>query len=88
MRHKGKEIRIAYLALPNGVFGAAAEDDDYYLIVINESLAAITKRRALGHELCHVFRDHHSGDRPIREVEEEADRLAWDYYRAYRDHRL
>ena len=88
MTHNGKEVRIVYLALPDGVCGAANEDDDYYLVVINQSLADITKRRALGHELCHVFRDHLAGDRPIREVEEEADRLAWDYYRAYRDNRL
>ena len=88
MKHNGKEIRIAYLALPDGVRGGAVEDEDYYLVVINQSLAAITKRHTIGHELCHVFRDHHSGDRSIREVEEEANREAWNYYRAYRDHRL
>lgn len=88
MKHNGKNIKIVYLPLPVQVGGAVEESEHEYLVVINERSAAITQRHTIGHELCHVFRDHHSCDRPIREVEEEANRLAWDYYRAYRDNRL
>ena len=88
MQHNNKSIRIVYLAFPDKVHGATVETDDEYLIGINQSLADITKRRALGHELAHVYLNHLSSDKPLQDAEREADQNAWTYYKAYRDGRL
>ena len=58
MKHNGKEIQIAFLALPVQVRGQALEYADEYLVGINEGLAGITKRHTIGHELAHIFLNH------------------------------
>lgn len=58
MKHNGKEIQIAFLALPYGVRGATMESKDDYLVAINQSLAGITTRHTIGHELAHIFLNH------------------------------
>lgn len=105
MKHNGKEIRIFFLALPIQVRGQSLEYTDEYLVGINESLAGITKRHTIGHELAHIFLNHFDDDCicpsdseeqiekklntvAAREKERQANRAAWDYYRAYRDHSL
>lgn len=88
MKHSGKDIRIAYLPLHVKVYGITAEADDCFIVGINEAAAGITKRHAIGHELAHIFLNHFGSNKPLRELEREANREAWNYYRAYRDNRL
>ena len=93
MKHNGKEIRIKYLVFPIEVQGAVAgftrEFENSYLVGIDSTRAAIVQRHTLGHELAHIFLDHiDQHDRSVMEQEAEADREAWNYYRAYRDNRL
>ena len=88
MQHNNKTIRIVYLAFPDKIHGATVETEDEFLIGINSGISSITKRYALGHELAHVYLNHHSSGRPLQDLEREADQNAWTYYRAYRDSRL
>ena len=83
--HNGKQIRIAFLSLPGKVHGVTMEADDCYIVAVNERDASITQRHALGHELAHIFLDHISSGKPIREAEKEANREAWSYYRIYKN---
>ncbi len=93
MRHNGKKIRIKHVDFPidlQGIFGGfAIVDKEEYFIGIDSSRAGIVQRYVLGHELAHVFLNHHEQhDKPIAEQEAEARKEAWNYYRAYRDNRL
>lgn len=88
MTNNGKSIKIVYLPLPVQVGGAVEESEHEYLVVINERSAAITQRHTLGHELSHIFLNHFTNGKPIKEVEKEANREAWHYYRAYRNGQL
>ncbi len=92
MKHNGKEIRIKFFEFPievqGSVRGFAKAFDNSYTIAIDSSRAEIVQRHTLGHELAHIFLNHHEQDRPVMEQEAEADREAWNYYRAYRDNRL
>ena len=84
MTHNGKSIRIVYLPLPGQVHGVTAESDKDYLVAINEQSAAITQRHTIGHELAHIFLDHFDNSKPIQDVEREANREAWHFYRIYK----
>lgn len=86
MTHKGKSIEIEYATLPERIGGITGDIDEagYYLVLINSTRAPLHQRKALGHELAHIFLDHFSQDRPIQELEREADRNAWKYYRLYK----
>lgn len=86
MTHKGKSIEIEYTALPKTIGGITGDidEDGYYLILINNTRIPLHQRKALGHELSHVYLDHFSQDRPIQEIEAEAERNAWKYYRLYK----
>ena len=90
MTHNGREIQIQYLPFPVKTCGGMAlwrESD--YLIAINTEVCPLLQRRALGHELAHVLLNHlEQPGRPVRELENEANRHAWAFYRAYRDGEL
>ena len=58
MQHNNKKIQIAFLALPVQVRGQTLEFAYDYLVGINQSLAGITKRHTIGHELAHIFLNH------------------------------
>ena len=89
LTHKGRKIAIAWMPFPvNSVAGAMTEIRNYYLVAINTTVAPIRQRHALGHELAHVFLDHLDRHIPVMECEAEANKYAWDYYRAYRDGKL
>ncbi len=88
MQYKGKKIRIVFLAFPEAVYGTTLESNDEYLVGINQGMAAITKRYTIGHELAHIYNDHFSSKRPIREIEREANKEAWTYYRLYKGGKL
>ena len=90
MTHNGKEIRIQYLPFPVKTCGGAAiQRKDDYLVAINTEICPLNQRKALGHELGHVFLNHlEQPGRPVKELEDEADRYAWPFYRAFRDGKL
>ena len=91
MEWNGRKIYIHHTHELTGteVRGAAAMDDVGYYVLINANNAPLIQRRALGHELAHIYKNHHfQPERPIDEIEREADRFAWEYYRAYRDGKL
>lgn len=61
----------------------------FHVIVINTLCARIRQYNALGHELAHVFLDHHhQPGKHVMQLEAEANLYAWDYYRMYRDGKL
>ena len=82
------------------VRGVTIYDKDGFFVVIDSARGRVAQRRTLGHELAHIFLGHfersdieckllQKGDRFItdREIEAEADRYAWKYYRLYEKHR-
>lgn len=87
--HDGKRVKIMFLPFPVEACGGFLTDcGEHWLIGINCDRCALLQRHSLGHELAHLFLGHLDDDqrgRPIREVEAEADVLAWSFYRAYRD---
>ena len=94
MKHNGRIIEIRYQDFPLELQGAipgfvTAKFEDRYIIVIDSTRAAIVQRHTLGHELAHIFLNHHDQhDRPIKEQEREANDHAWHYYREYKSGRL
>lgn len=82
------------------VRGVTSHDKDGFFVVIDSTRGQVAQRRTLGHELAHIFLGHfdrsdiewellEKGTRFItdREIEAEADRHAWKYYRLYEKHR-
>ena len=82
------------------VRGVTSHDKDGFFVVIDSTRGQVAQRRTLGHELAHIFLGHfdrsniewkllQNGTRFItdREIEAEADRYAWKYYRLYEKHR-
>lgn len=102
MTHKGKAVQIRQVAFPvechNVVYGFLTEDQTGYYIYIDKDRHPLQKRRALGHELAHLFLDHLEQDPTIitttdgqtitnkrnKAIETEANREAWKYYRLYK----
>ena len=91
LTHNDKEIVIEFTKLPETVNGITGdiEDSGYYLVLINSAKTPQRQRRAIGHELAHIFLDHFAqGERPLQEIEREANKRAWEFYRAYKNERL
>lgn len=101
MQHNGKEIEIKYTDFPDNIHGFVRgfvlDDGKTYLICVDNRNAAITKRFTLGHELAHIYLNHEMPNlsaynaelrKELRSIEHEANKAAWNYYRAYRDNRL
>ena len=88
LTHNGKEIVIEFTKLPETVNGITGdiEDSGYYLVLINSAKTPQRQRRAIGHELAHIFLDHfNQSERPLQEIEHEANINAWEYYRLYKN---
>lgn len=88
MQHNGKEVKIKYVPFPldiqGKIFGALKECSDYWLIVIDSTRCKLHQRKTLGHELAHLFLDHlDQFDRDIRDIEWEAQKMSWTFYKAY-----
>jgi len=93
MTHNGKEVRIEYFDFPEGCetirgFLSGSCNFDYWWIAINSRMHPLTQRHSVGHELAHLFLDHLDQQRPIMELEAEANKWAWHYYREYKAGRL
>lgn len=90
MTYKGRNIEIRYKVFPEEVQGycsgfVSAKFKSKYIVVIDSTRTPLHQRKALGHELAHIFLDHlYQKDRPIPEIEAEAERNAWKYYRLYK----
>ena len=93
LRHRGMDVYIDISLFSDfseridKIGGFAVKRHDCYVIAINTSRPLIVQRFVLGHELAHVFLDHLEAPRQIsvKDMEREANKAAWDYYRAYRD---
>lgn len=88
MTRNGKKIIISFVKFPKeireNVHGMAAEAADRFYVVIDQELTEEEKRKAIGHELAHIFLGHFDNNRsndPAAEA--EADREAARYYRLY-----
>ena len=97
MMHNGKPVIVKTLPFPDSLRGTAGGfavvNDKEYTVAVDEGNAAIVQRFVLGHELAHVFLNHleaHLDREDVRreEQEREANKRAWEFYRAYRDHAL
>ena len=88
MTHQGKPVNIIYLELPARIHGILQETAAEFLIAINAADAPIVQRHALGHELCHIYRNHlNQPERGLKDIEQEANKYAWQYYRSYKNNR-
>lgn len=88
MTRNGKKIIVSYIMFPEemreNVRGMAAEAADRYYVVIDQELTEEAKRKALGHELAHIFLGHFDNNRSNDQAAEaEADQEAEKYYRLY-----
>lgn len=70
------------------VYGLSLEKESSYIVLINESRPGIVQRHAIGHELAHIFLDHFNSNRPLKDIEREANRAAWKYYTVYKEHQF
>ena len=78
-------IKCCIMELPSGIYGASFPDNDDWCILLASNVADITRRHAFGHEMAHVLLGRHQQtDRPLVEIEREANAQAWEYYRRYR----
>lgn len=92
LTHHGKEIRIQYFPFPEELQGklialTTAKNPERWIVCIDSTRHPLSQRYALGHELAHIFLDHF--DRPeaadhVSEIEREADKKTWEFYRAYK----
>lgn len=80
-------IRLFYYDLPTHVNGLSMVDEETgtAYIIVDPKQCVLRQRFAFGHELAHVFLQHHSSKRPLEEIEAEADREAWRFYRMHRE---
>lgn len=85
MQHKGRIIKLQYMTLPSGIHGAVREMEHSYVILINSDSPGIVQRFAIGHEFAHIFLDHFESSKGVLELEKEANKRAWEFYRFYRD---
>ena len=83
MQHNGKRIIVDFMSLPLGIGGAAQERESSYIVIINSDIPPEKQQFAIGHELAHIFLNHHSSGRPIAEIEKEADERAMEFYSLY-----
>ena len=88
MQKNGKPIEIRFEAFPEDlrgkIYGLSKDTGRSYLILIDSTQDTQTQRRAIGHELAHVFLNHHGQTgRPVKELEKEADEMAAHFYREY-----
>ena len=68
------QVFIRTIPLPYTVHGLVTPNDDgTYNIYLNENLPE-ARRRCLSHELAHISGDHLYDDRPVEELEMEADK--------------
>ena len=68
------KVYIYYLPFPDTVNGAVhLRPDGSYIIGINENLDADARAAVLDHELEHIRQGHFFTDKPLREIEAEAD---------------
>ena len=58
------------------VYGISCYHGGHYLILIDSKAPAERQAAALRHELAHLVLGHQNADKPIRDIEEEADALA------------
>lgn len=69
------QVFIRTIPLPYTVHGLVTPNDDgTYNIYLNENLPEETRRRYLSHELAHIAGDHLYDERPVEELEKEADK--------------
>lgn len=69
------QVFIRTIPLPYTVHGLVTPNDDgTYNIYLNEHLPEEARRRYLSHELAHISRGHLYDDRPVEELENEADK--------------
>lgn len=91
MEWNGRRIVVADFPEPLDarIHGAVTETDTKYLVFINPACVGIVQRYALGHELAHIYLNHfYQLERDVMDCEREANRRAWEFYRAYRDGKL
>jgi hypothetical protein len=63
--------------LPNKVPGMVVEDENGdYNVYLSSALTKEEMKETLDHEIEHIRKDHFSDQRPITELEEEADQAA------------
>lgn len=69
------QVFVRTIPLPYTVHGLVTPNDDgTYNIYLNENLPEEARRRYLSHELAHISGDHLYDDRPVDELEMEADK--------------
>ena len=69
------QVFIRTIPLPYTVHGLVTPNDDgTYNIYLNENLPEEARRRYLSQELAHISGDHLYDDRPVEELEREADK--------------
>lgn len=69
------QVFVRTIPLPYTVHGLVTPNDDgTYNIYLNENLPEEARRRYLSHELAHIYGDHLYDDRPVEELEREADK--------------
>lgn len=83
----GKPVTFRLLPFPpeaQGIGGGTVATAAGYLIAINSNRPRRDQRRALGHELSHIWKRHFDRpEEPIEQIEREANRNAARYYRRY-----
>lgn len=84
----GRPITIRLLPFPaesQDIGGGTVATAAGYLIAINSTRPRRDQRRALGHELAHIWKRHFDRpEEPIEQIEREANRNAARYYAAYK----
>ena len=88
MTRNGKKIIIYRTQFPEeireNVHSMAAEGPEKYYVVIDQELTEEAKRKALGHELAHIYLGHFDNNRSNDpEAEAEADQEAEKYFNLY-----
>ena len=68
------EARVRLVTLPDGVRGTVLPNEDGdYDVYLNDRYPPEQRQKTLEHELRHIRLAHFSDDRPLSELEEEAD---------------
>jgi len=65
---------VRMVNLPGDVYGVVRlSEDGFYNVYINDNLSPSERRKTLDHELRHIANDDFYSDKPLKEIEQNAE---------------
>ena len=66
-------ITIHFVNFPDDIYGACRKTKHGFIIAINKGMTYEQTVKTIRHEMTHIRLNHFDSDRPLEEIENEAD---------------